>query len=196
MRKQRGDRRYSRARHHLREIERVLYDRRGTDDCDLYLHHAVAEAAACFRLMQRERGERPDVSTVLKGLELWCDRNAPDLAGSAADVAARAVEDRWGLSKADDLGGRLRLSDADRTRLAIRTIGAYDVDKKARETRRREKKRLRDRERARAKRAAAGKQTRQEWLKKNSLSRSKPWIAMGVCKRTYERRRKAGKIAA
>jgi hypothetical protein len=191
-----GDRRYSRARHHLREIERVLYDRRGTDDCDLYLHHAVAEAAACFRLMQIERGAQPNVDTIRKSLEGWCDHNAPAYAGDAANIAERTVRERCGLSKADDLGGRLRLSDADRTRLAIRTIGAFDVDRKARAKRRLAKKRERDRERARANRAAEGATPRPQWLEQNSLSRRKPWESLGICKRTYERWRKAGKIAA
>jgi hypothetical protein len=184
----RGDRRFSRARHHLVEIERILYDRRGTDDCDLYLHHAVAEAAACLRLRQIERGEKPNTRTVQSGLEVWCDRYAPALAGTAGAVAQAVVQERRGLSKADPLGKLLRLSDADRTRLVIRTVGAYDVDREARAKRRLAKKRERDRERARAKRVAKGAVPREQYLA-GALSRAKPWEAMGISRRTFERRR-------
>jgi hypothetical protein len=184
----RGDRRFSRASHRRREIERILYDRRGTDDCDLYLHHAAAEVAACLRLRQIERGEKPNTRTVQSGLEVWCDRYAPALAGTAGTVAQEVVQERRAISKADPLGKLLRLSDADRTRLAIRTVGAYDLDRKAREQRRLLKKRKRDSERARAKRAAKGAVTREQYLA-GTLSRAKPWEALGISRRTYERHR-------
>jgi hypothetical protein len=51
------------------------------------------------------------------------------------------------LYSADNLGARLGLSDAERTELGIKTIGAIDCNKEQREARRKLKKR--DRERAR-----------------------------------------------
>jgi hypothetical protein len=55
------------------------------------------------------------------------------------------------MYSADDLGARLGLTDAERTQLAIRTIGAIDCNKEQRQARRKRK----NRERERARRAAA-----------------------------------------
>jgi hypothetical protein len=45
------------------------------------------------------------------------------------------------------------------------------------------------RERKKTKRRAEGRLLRQEWLARNSLSRTKPWVTEGISRRTWERRR-------
>lgn len=85
---------------------------------------------------------------------------------------------------ADGLGWRLRLTKEERTMLCITTIGAFDMPKAARTKRRKEK----DRERKAAKRRAAGAVARSDY-EKQSLEASKPWVAEGISRRTWYRRR-------
>lgn len=188
--------RYSHATHRLRELERIIRDRHGatvpdTDDADCY----IVPAALCFRQMAIDRGDSPSPEKVTPVLKFWCEQWAPAFCDSIPALVTKICGEKRGLGKADQLGKKLRLLDTDRTRLSIRTIGAYDVDRKAREKRRLEKKRKRDRERARAKRAAKGAVTRAQYLA-GCLSQSKPWEVEDISRRTYERRRKAKLIAA
>ena len=81
---------------------------------------------------------------------------------------------------ADKLGKYLGLSYATRQELQIRTIGSYDLTKRTR-------KRLRERKNRAAmaaKRLANGAKPHSE-----SLSRTEPWKAEGISRRTWERRR-------
>ena len=99
---------------------------------------------------------------------------------SAAELADQAKATRPRKIKADDLAKLLGVTYAQRKALDIKTIGACDVGKRARkELRRRD-----DRERkAKARRAAGAKPQSQ------SLSRTAPWIAEGISRRTWYRRR-------
>ena len=138
--------------------------------------------------MLRWDGKSVSVTSIAKGLALWCGGRAPQVTDAEiTTIAETAAQLRGDLPADDIIGRRLMLSDADRTHLRITAIGAYDVDKKAREARRRAKKRARDQKRAAEKRAAAGCQTRAEYLA-GSLSRRQPWAALGISKRTYYRR--------
>jgi hypothetical protein len=71
--------------------------------------------------------------------------------------------------KADALGRYLRLSDETRTSLGICTIGSFDMSKRQRALRRRE----RSRARKEMKRRAAGKKSRVEFLA-DAISRTQP----------------------
>jgi len=86
--------------------------------------------------------------------------------------------------KADALAWRLRLTEEERRMLGITTIGAVDMGKAARTKRRRD----RDRERKATKRKAAGAVPRREY-EANSTEKAKPWIAEGVSRATWYRRR-------
>jgi hypothetical protein len=119
--------------------------------------------------------EVADVRGVMRFWAPWMD-----------EVATRELEDEvrddrqhW---RADALGRLLNLTDAERTRLRITTIGAIDVDKAEREKRRKARKRTKERER----RAARGATSRSK-----SLTTTKPWLAEGISRRTWERRREA-----
>ncbi len=73
---------------------------------------------------------------------------------------------------ADKLAWKLRLDDATRTRLKIKTIGAFDLTKPQRLARRKAKRAHRDSLRRPRKRQPVGK----------------PWIAAGISKATWYRR--------
>ena len=91
---------------------------------------------------------------------------------------------RW---RADTLAKAMQLTDTDRTRLRITTIGAIDVTKAERAIRRK----IRRRQLAAETRAAKRTQTRAEYLAA-SISKAKPWEVEGISRRTWYRRRKTG----
>lgn len=105
-------------------------------------------------------------------------------AAEAQAVAERVIANphRW---KADTLAWRLRLTDAERTALKIKTIGAFDVSKAERLARRKECNRAAEVARRRAK----GAKPRATY-EAASASRTKPWEAFGISRRTWERRGK------
>jgi hypothetical protein len=72
--------------------------------------------------------------------------------------------------------------------LKIVTIGACDLLKAERTARRKAKARQRDE----ARRRTAGAETRAEY-ETNSLSKTRPWEAEGISRRTWERRRRASR---
>lgn len=94
-------------------------------------------------------------------------------------VVARPI--KW---RADKLAQLLRVTEAERRRLGIRTIGAVDVSKEERE----QARRRRQRQRERARRRTQGVKPRAEY-ETNSVSRTKPWLAEGISRRTWYRRR-------
>jgi hypothetical protein len=82
---------------------------------------------------------------------------------------------------ADKLGQRLRLTDADRSRLDITTIGGFDCLKAKRKTRRKHK----DAARHRKLRAKDG-------AKPHAMSEARlmPWLDLGISESTYRRRKR------
>jgi hypothetical protein len=87
--------------------------------------------------------------------------------------------------KAEELGHLIQLRDAERDGLKIRTIAPCDLTPAERKA----KKRKRDRERRSLKRRAAGAIPRAQYLAQ-SKSRSQPWLAEGISRRTWERQRR------
>ena len=95
-----------------------------------------------------------------------------------------------GRAMGSDTAGRLlKLTAEERELLSIRTIEAIDESRLDREGRRREERRARDAARKRQARARTCR-PREEYLAA-SLSARKPWEAMGISRRTYERRTRA-----
>jgi hypothetical protein len=92
---------------------------------------------------------------------------------------------------ANTLGTAVELTDAERTALRIRVIAPCDVDKGVRSERTIKRKRQREKHRREFDRRFAGKPTRAKY-EANSLSRTQPWKAEGISRRTWERRRKRG----
>jgi hypothetical protein len=123
---------------------------------------------------------RPDAH---RRIPLWLELNAPWMTkDEIQSLTAKAISKpcRW---RADTLAVQLNLMEAERRRLGITTIGAVDLDKAARTARRGEQKRMR-KERSRR---ANGAVSRAEYEAK-SLSRTKPWEALGMSRRTWYRR--------
>lgn len=92
---------------------------------------------------------------------------------------------RW---SADELARLLGLTMKERTKLAIRTIGAIDMSKRERIKLRKERNRFA----TNARRRAQGVRTRKEYLA-NAASRLEPWKAEGMSERTWYRRQTAEK---
>jgi hypothetical protein len=90
--------------------------------------------------------------------------------------------------KAQELGDRLQLTAAERTELHITTIAPCDQTPKQRAALRKERRRQYDRERQRRKREAKAGMSRAQYLAA-SKSRTRPWEAEGVSRRTWYRRR-------
>ena len=94
--------------------------------------------------------------------------------------------------RAETLGRKLRVTKAEWQRLRLRTIAPVGMTK----AERLEDTKIRHRLRMRTRRRREGKKPRAEWLAENNISKTKPWEAEGICRRTWERRRaKAGKTA-
>lgn len=133
-------------------------------------------------------------ANILGDLRGWCWCAAPwacDLkyAGVLAEVAASVAGRRRDL-RADAIANLLRVTMAERLALGLQTIGACDVVPEERQKIMKDRKMENDRARQRAKRVAEGRQDRAEY-EANSFSRTKPWEAAGISRRTWERRRVA-----
>jgi hypothetical protein len=100
-----------------------------------------------------------------------------EIAAITTKVIAKPI--RW---RADKLGARLRLTEAERHRLRITTIGAIDLTKDERKARRRHRARHRDELRRRRK----GAKTRADY-EANSISRNKPWERLGMSRAKWYR---------
>jgi hypothetical protein len=100
----------------------------------------------------------------------------------------RAAVRRWLTD--DELGEMLAVEAWEIEAYGLRLIGAADKTEAQRREEKKAAKRHRDRDRIRQKRAAAGIST----PRPRSLSVTRPWEAMGICRRTWERRRAAGTL--
>jgi hypothetical protein len=157
---------------HVRRLLRHRYgpvlpdDDAGYEDLRILLH---VKANAC----------KPEnrVRMLLNEIETSAPRMSSVKArGIAEEIAAKPLK-----VTSDWLGKQLNVDADTRDRLRIWQIGAVDLDAAGRKERRRQ----RDRERKRAQR---GRQPRADWLEEHSVSRTKPWEAMGISRRTYYRR--------
>lgn len=113
----------------------------------------------------------------------WLEEHAPWLTiAEARELTTEAAlkPRRW---RADRLAWRLKLNSLDRAALRITTIGAIDLDTKARAERRRQ----RDIARKAALRRANGAKPRAEYVA--AVASLKPWIAAGLSRATWYRRR-------
>lgn len=90
------------------------------------------------------------------------------------------------VATARELGNRLRLTNAEREQLPCKTIKPVDMTDEQLVAQSRAKARARERKR----RLERGGKTRAE-----SLSRTKPWVALGMCRRTWERHRAKRAVA-
>jgi hypothetical protein len=145
-------------------------DDAGRDDAMIMAHHLAY---------------RPDAERYITNwLGLWAPWMTRDEARTTtAKVLAKPL--RW---RADKLGIRLRLTEAERHRLGITTIGSIEVTKEERLKRRQARKR----QRKELLRRAQGARQRSEY-EANSVNRNKPWLALRMSRASWYR---AGKPTA
>lgn len=108
----------------------------------------------------------------------------------ASNLLARieAYPRKW---RSETLGRLLRLTGEEWRVLRTRTIAPIDMSK----AERRQDSQQRHKERQQIKRRKAGKKTRAEYLA-GSLSKTQPWLAEGISRRTWERRRAVTQVCS
>jgi hypothetical protein len=143
-------------------------DDAGRDDVLVMAHH-----------LARRQGD------AAKAIRSWIELQAPWMTSTETDVTVAAVLARPLKWRADKLAGRLRLTEAERRRLRICTIGAIDMTK----AERKEARKLRQRQRDRVRRRARGAKPRHHY-EASSISRAKPWLALGISRATWYRQRR------
>jgi hypothetical protein len=141
-------------------------DDAGRDDARIMCHHLA--------LMSGDPKYR--ITSWMAAWAPWMTAGERDIL--ITDILAKPL--RW---RADKLAARLNLTEAERRRLNIRTIGAVDVTKAEREATRRSRKL----EAQRILRRAKGIKPRKVY-EGRSASASKPWEAEGISRRTWYRR--------
>ena len=109
----------------------------------------------------------------------WAPWHSDDRTAELIEVVLRKPL-KW---SADKLADRIGLDDATRTRLGITTIGAIDCKKAKRAALRRNRKNVA----RQARRLEAGAKPHAA-----SVEQMKPWITLGISRRTYYRRRANG----
>lgn len=171
----RGKPKFSWIARRIRDLEDVYRDHYGAaqladDDNGRDLARIMAH-----HLAQAGGDPRPYIAE-------WLQSWAPWLSIAAArEITTDAImrPQRW---KADRLAWRLKLTDADRTRLQITTIGAVDVSREERAARRAQRKY----NRRQIRRRRAGMRPRAEYLAA-SITRAKPWVELGISRAAWYR---------
>lgn len=170
-----GKKPFSMAALRCAEISRLLASRygraipdddAGKDDIRIMVHHLA--------LMSGDQHTR--MKSWLVDWAPWM--SAEEMAGLMSTVVAKPL--RW---RADKLAARLNLTEAERARLSIKTIGATDMTKGERHAARQARKRQAKREQRRKQ----GVKPRDEYLTQ-SKEHTKPWEAEGISRRTWYRR--------
>jgi hypothetical protein len=178
------------------EISRLIEDLEASKEIidQQWVLAAVYVAARAMYFRRPRRGDDPRRSLDHEAFEnflgwsglrrhLW---KAPEY-GKAVVRAERAAKRFGGLS-ADKAAQMLRLMAERRKRLDIRTIGAIDQTKEQRRVLRKWANKCRQA----ARRSRVARESERIIRPRTvSLSRTKPWQAQGISRRTWERRQKA-----
>jgi hypothetical protein len=123
---------------------------------------------------------------MLNAIGLWASWMPQDEIGLLIEDIER-TEPKERKRTAKDLGERMNLTNELRGRLGIRTIAACDLTTEQAAEWRKAKRR----EQQRKRRAANGAKPRAEY-ERNSINRTKPWIAAGISRATWFRKRETG----
>lgn len=182
-RAKRHDKPFSLENLRMREIEDVIRHRHGngipdpsgTDDVDLC--HAYLRVVA--------------LTPASQNVSSWALVWAPWADPVTLALMDQAAADRERMLPSDAVARMLYVTMAERSALGLKTIGACDVSKAERNDAARERKKERDRNRQELNRRDAGMMDRASY-EATSLTALKPWIADGISRRTWERRRDAG----
>jgi hypothetical protein len=143
-----GARTRSMAAIRLAELTRWLDDTAGAG-AEL---EATEQSLQVVRIFAHHMGGLPDTA---RRITAWLDRYAPWLGLASRERLISEVTScplKW---SADRLAWKLRLTDEQRTRLRITTIGAIDVSREERATRRKQRNAERNRQRRAARKASS-----------------------------------------
>lgn len=142
----------------------------------------VGETA--MRIMVNHIGHLRDAP---RRISRWLDHWAPWLSLASHERVISDASEKPLRYRADKIAWKLKVTAAEREQLKLRTIGAIDQTRHERQAIARQRKRERDR----ARRMAKGAKARKDY-EGNSIEKSKPWIAEGVSRATWFRRRETG----
>jgi hypothetical protein len=169
----------------LGHVRKLLHHRYGTElpdddagaeDLRILLH----VKAHCYAPRRRERALLNEIGLT-----------APWLANGKANKIAARIAARPMTLTTDRLGRMLNLDWMTRERFRLWQIGAADAPADYR----RQKRRHRQAERMWRKRRAEGRVNREHYLAAHDTNRTKPWLGMGISRRTYYRRKAKGALA-
>lgn len=160
----------------MREIEKIIRHRHGShipesDDADIYIEAAILTCSG-------------------QDMKAWCWRWSPWIMERYEEIVAPLEwkhRRRKRGQRADDVGKMLHVSNTERTKLDLRTIGSFDIPKAERDRLAKERKKERDRTYQEQRRKAAGAQNRQSY-EAESVEQKKPWVEMNMSRRTWYRR--------
>jgi hypothetical protein len=146
-------------------------DDSGRDDVLVMAHH-----------LARRQGD------VAKLIRSYIELSAPWMTSAEIDVTTATVIARPLKWRADKLAQRLGVTEAERRWLRICTIGSVDMTA----AERKQARKLRHRLRQRSRRRTRGAKPRDEY-EANSISRTKPWLALGISRASWYRSHHASK---
>ena len=122
-----------------------------------------------------------------KAIELWAPWMSPAEAGELID-AINLMPIWLRKPSARELGKRLRVTNQMRQLWRLWTIAPCDLTDQELAEQRKAKDRERKRRSRERQRQHQGKATRAQWLAAHSISRDKPWLALGIKRRAYYKR--------
>jgi len=164
----------------LREIEAIIRHRHGNGIPDPCGSDDVETCQAYLRAV----AFTPNVQDLASWALVW----APWATDDVIEAIAARRSRRKRMIGAEAVARLLFVTLAERTALGLRTIGACDVSIEDRRQLAVVEKRTRDRARQEQKRRAAGRIPRDSY-EAASVSRLKPWLAEGISRAAWYRRR-------
>lgn len=173
------------ARKHYRSKPITFSAVRAAELARLYEHRYGAQlpdteaGVTAMRVMLDHLGQLRDAP---RRISRWLDRWAPWLSEVSHERAITDAVQHPLRYRADKLAWKLRVTAAERTALALRTIGAIDMPKAERLAQ--AKQRRRDRDEAR--RRAQGAIPRAEY-RAAAIARARPWTALGISRAKWYR---------
>ena len=131
-----------------------------------------------------------------KRIRTWMAAYAPWMPEDQSNELIRYVLAKPLRWRADTLAREMNLTEAERRRLNIRSIGAVDMTKEERKQRRRleQRQRTRRNRQERARRRGRQVKLRGEY-EASSINRTKPWLALGISRATWYRTRETSAFA-
>jgi hypothetical protein len=180
-----------RRRNAPRSLSRILNAARLSDLAKLAAVRRPGDLANPRRLLEVVAHHYPTDAQLPDWLPLWTQQHFPCPAALVRKVIAAFAPHSY---SGDELAVELEVKFAVRQRLKLWSFGSCDLTEQERRKLVALDKKAKDRERAAASRRAKGAMLRTDY-EAASLSKTKPWLAVGMTERTWHRRRAQDKLA-